>query len=62
MADLPISSFRKDEAESAAITEMFLKGVSTSKVGAVTEKLMGVSPSASTVSRLCPSTNKWVSA
>jgi transposase-like protein len=41
-----------DTAVNAAITEMFLKGVSTGKVAAVTEKLMGVSPSASTVSRL----------
>lgn len=43
---------RNDIAVNAALTEMFLHEVSTSKVGAVTEKLMGLSPSASTVSRL----------
>jgi transposase-like protein len=43
---------RNDTAVNAAITEMFFKGVSSNKVGAVTEKLMGISPSASTVSRL----------
>ena len=35
-----------------ALTEMFVSGVSTQKVGEVTEKLMGVAPSASSVSRL----------
>jgi len=35
-----------------ALTEMFVSGTSTHKVGKVAEKLMGVAPSASTVSRL----------
>ena len=35
-----------------ALTEMFVSGTSTHKVGKVAEKLMGVSPSASAVSRL----------
>src|SRR5258708_7466857 len=35
-----------------ALTQMFVSGVSTHKVGAVAETLMGVGPSASTVSRL----------
>jgi putative transposase len=35
-----------------ALTEMFVSGTSTHKVGNVTEKLMGVAPSASAVSRL----------
>src|SRR6266566_5389288 len=35
-----------------ALTEMFVSGTSTHKVGKVTEKLMGVAPSASAVSRL----------
>ena len=35
-----------------ALTEMFVSGTSTHKVGKVTEKLMGAAPSASTVSRL----------
>src|SRR5438874_1138145 len=35
-----------------ALTEMFVSGVSTHKVGEVAEKLMGVGPSASAVSRL----------
>src|ERR1700674_4125573 len=35
-----------------ALTEMFVRGTSTHKVGKVAEKLMGVSPSASAVSRL----------
>ncbi len=35
-----------------ALTQMFVSGVSTHKVGEVAEKLMGVSPSASAVSRL----------
>ncbi len=35
-----------------ALTQMFVSGVSTHKVGAVAEKLMGVGPSASAVSRL----------
>ena len=34
------------------LTEMFVAGVSTQKVGEVAETLMGVAPSASTVSRL----------
>ena len=35
-----------------ALTEMFVSGTSTHKVGKVAEKLMGVAPSASAVSRL----------
>jgi putative transposase len=35
-----------------ALTQMFVKGVSTQKVGEVTQTLMGVAPSASAVSRL----------
>ena len=35
-----------------ALTQMFVSGVSTHKVGEVAEKLMGVGPSASAVSRL----------
>jgi putative transposase len=35
-----------------ALTEMFVSGTSTHKVGKVTDKLMGVAPSASAVSRL----------
>jgi putative transposase len=35
-----------------ALTEMFVSGTSTHKVGSVAEKLMGVAPSASAVSRL----------
>ncbi|MBO0778962.1 MAG: IS256 family transposase [Ktedonobacteraceae bacterium] len=35
-----------------ALTQMFVSGVSTHKVGEVAEKLMGVAPSASAVSRL----------
>ncbi len=35
-----------------ALTDMFVSGVSTHKVGEVAEKLMGVAPSASSVSRL----------
>jgi transposase-like protein len=35
-----------------ALTQMFVSGVSTHKVGKVAEKLMGVAPSASAVSRL----------
>ena len=35
-----------------ALTEMFVSGTSTHKVGNVAEKLMGVAPSASAVSRL----------
>src|SRR6266581_2565028 len=34
------------------LTEMFVAGVSTNKVGEVTQTLMGVAPSASTISRL----------
>jgi transposase-like protein len=36
----------------AALTEMFVSGTSTHKVGAVSETLLGVAPSASTISRL----------
>lgn len=35
-----------------ALTDMFVSGTSTQKVGKVAEKLLGVAPSASTVSRL----------
>lgn len=35
-----------------ALTEMFISGTSTHKVGNVAEKLMGVAPSASSISRL----------
>jgi len=42
---------RQDELDSA-IGEMFVKGVSTAKVGEVIETLTGTQPSASTVSRV----------
>ncbi len=42
---------RRDELDSA-IGEMFVKGVSTTKVGQVIETLTGSHPSASTVSRV----------
>jgi transposase-like protein len=42
---------RRDELDSA-IAEMFVKGVSTAKVGEVVETLTGSHPSASTVSRV----------
>ena len=42
---------RRDELDSA-IGEMFVKGVSTAKVGEVIETLTGSHPSASTVSRV----------
>src|SRR5437764_15349153 len=42
---------RRDELDSA-IGEMFVKGVSTAKVGQVIETLTGSQPSASTVSRV----------
>jgi putative transposase len=42
---------RRDDLDSA-IGEMFVKGVSTAKVGEVIETLTGVQPSASTVSRV----------
>jgi putative transposase len=35
-----------------ALTDMFVSGTSTHKIGGVAEKLMGVTPSASTISRL----------
>ena len=35
-----------------ALTDMFVSGTSTQKVGKVAEKLLGVAPSASAVSRL----------
>src|SRR5438270_8561916 len=35
-----------------ALTDMFVSGTSTQKVGKVAENLLGVAPSASTVSRL----------
>ena len=35
-----------------ALTDMFISGTSTQKVGKVAEKLLGVAPSASAVSRL----------
>jgi len=43
---------RRDELD-GAIGEMFVKGVSTAKVGEVIETLTGFHPSASTVSRVC---------
>jgi putative transposase len=42
--------FEPDVAD--ALTEMFVSGTSTHKIGNVAEKLMGVAPSASTISRL----------
>ncbi|MFL5660814.1 MAG: IS256 family transposase [Ktedonobacteraceae bacterium] len=44
------SRYEPEVAE--ALTQMFVKGVSTHKVGEVTQTLMGVAPSASTISRL----------
>jgi putative transposase len=44
------SRYEPEVAE--ALTEMFVSGTSTHKVGNVAEKLMGAAPSASTVSRL----------
>jgi putative transposase len=44
------SRYEPEVAE--ALTEMFVSGTSTHKVGNVTEKLMGAAPSASAVSRL----------
>ncbi len=44
------SRYEPEVAE--ALTEMFVSGTSTHKVGKVAEKLMGVAPSASAVSRL----------
>ena len=43
---------RRREELDQAIGEMFVKGVSTSKVGEVMETLTGTKPSASTVSRV----------
>jgi putative transposase len=43
---------RYEPEVSEALTQMFVSGTSTQKVGKVAEKLMGVSPSASAVSRL----------
>ena len=43
---------RNDPKVSAAIAQMFFKGVSQEKVAAVAEPLLGFSPSAATVSRL----------
>jgi len=45
--------YNRNAPEAAeALTQMFVSGVSTHKVGEVAEKLMGVAPSASSVSRL----------
>jgi len=44
------SRYEPEVAE--ALTQMFVNGVSTHKVGEVTQTLMGVAPSASTISRL----------
>ncbi len=44
------SRYEPEVAE--ALTDMFVSGTSTQKVGKVAEKLLGVAPSASTVSRL----------
>ena len=43
---------RYEPQVAAALTDMFVSGTSTHKVGAVTKTLLGVTPSASTVSRL----------
>jgi putative transposase len=43
---------RYEPQVAAALTEMFVSGTSTHKVGEVTKTLLGVTPSASTVSRL----------
>ncbi|GHO63925.1 IS256 family transposase [Ktedonobacter sp. SOSP1-52] len=43
---------RYEPAVAEALTQMFVAGVSTQKVGEVTQTLMGVAPSASAVSRL----------
>jgi putative transposase len=43
---------RYEPEVSEALTQMFVSGTSTHKVGEVAEKLMGVAPSASAVSRL----------
>ena len=43
---------RNDESVTAAIAQMFFSGVSQAKIGEITEPLMGVHPSPSTVSRL----------
>ena len=44
------SRYEPEVAE--ALTDMFVSGTSTQKVGKVAEKLLGAAPSASTVSRL----------
>ena len=44
------SRYEPEVAE--ALTDMFVSGTSTHRVGKVAEKLLGVAPSASTVSRL----------
>ncbi len=47
--------YKRYEPEVAeALTQMFVSGVSTHKVGEVTQTLLGVAPSASVVSRLIP--------
>ena len=43
---------RNEAAVSEAIAQMWIGGVSQSKVAAVTEPLMGIAPSASSVSRI----------
>jgi putative transposase len=43
---------RYEPAVAEALTDMFVSGTSTQKVGKVAEKLLGVAPSASAVSRL----------
>lgn len=43
---------RYEPQVAAALTDMFVSGTSTHKVGEVTQTLLGVTPSASTVSRL----------
>ncbi len=43
---------RYEPQVAAALTDMFVSGTSTHKVGEVTKTLMGVAPSASTISRL----------
>ncbi len=51
--------YQRYEPEVAeALTEMFVSGTSTHKVGKVAEKLLGVAPSASSISRLNQSLTK----
>lgn len=45
-------SARSEPEVAEALTDMFVSGTSTHRVGNVAEKLLGVAPSASAVSRL----------